>query len=93
MNQNLWNTHPALKNMHPLKIQVMNELAENTSGKSLSQSIPYLVKAQQTLNSSGLSFSPEESTLLMEILTKDMTSEEKQQVERIRMLLNQQKRK
>ena len=92
MNQTPWNTHPALKNMHPLKIQVMNELAQNASGKPLSQTVPYLLRAQQTLNAANLSFSPEESGLLMEILTKDMSPQEKQQVERLKILIQQNKK-
>ena len=90
--QNSWFDDPAVKNLHPLKQQVMNELIENTSGKSLMQTAPYLLKAQQTLNSAGLSFSSEESNLLMEILTKDMTPSEKQQLEQMKKLLNQYKR-
>ncbi len=90
MNQNPWQTHPVLKNMHPLKLQVINELAQNAAGKPLPQTALYLLKAQQTLKSANLSFTQEESTLLMEILTKDMTPQEKQQVERLKTFMNQQ---
>ncbi len=89
MEQQPWINNPKLKDMHPLKIQVMTELAQNTSGKSLIQAAPYLLKAQQTLKSAGLSFSEEESSLLMEILTKDMSIDEKQQIERMKTIINQ----
>ena len=89
MEQQPWLNNPKLKNMHPLKIQIITELAQNTVDKSLIQSAPYLLKAQQSLKSAGLSFSYEESALLMEILTKDMSIEEKQQVERIKTIMNQ----
>ncbi len=92
MSQTSWLNNPALKDMHPLKLRVITELAENASGKPLSQTVPYLLKAQQTLKAAGLSFSPEESALLMEILTKDMTTEEKQQFERMKALINQLKK-
>ena len=92
MNQKPWLNHPALKTMHPVKLQVINELAENASGKPLIQTAPYLLKAQRTLKEAGLSFTPEESTLLMEILAKDMTPAEKQQVERLKSFLQQQKK-
>lgn len=88
MAQTPWLNNPIFKNMNPLKIQVITELAENASGKPLSQTVPYLLKAQQTLKAANLSFSAEESALLMEILTKDMTPEEKQQVERMKALIN-----
>lgn len=88
MDQTPWLNNPALKDMDPLKIQVITELAENASGKPLPQTVPYLLKAQQTLKSAGLSFTETESALLMEILTKDMTAEEKQQVERMKALIS-----
>ena len=87
MNQKPWLNHPALKTMHPVKLQVINELAENASGRPLIQAAPYLLKAQQTLKEAGLSFSSEESALLMEILTQDMTPTEKQQLERLKIFL------
>ncbi len=89
MEQTPWLNHPDLKDMHPLKIQVMTELAESAFGKPLTQTVPYLLKAQQTLKSAGLSFTESESILLMEILTKDMTAEEKQKIERMKTLINQ----
>ena len=92
MNQKPWLNHPVLRNMHPVKLKVINELAENASGKPLIQTAPYLLKAQQTLKEANLSFSPEESALLMEILTKDMSSAEKQQVERLKTLFQQPKK-
>ena len=92
MNQKPWLNHPALQTMHPVKLQVINELAENAAGKPLTQTAPYLLKAQKILKEAGLSFTPEESSLLMEILTKDMTPAEKQQIERLKSFLQQQKK-
>lgn len=92
MTKKPWQNHPAIQTMHPLKLQVLNELAENASGKPLPQTVPYLLKAQNTLKEANLSFSEEESALLIEILTEDMTPQEKQQVERLKALLKQQKR-
>ena len=89
MPKNSWINEPAFKNMHPLKLKVLKDLANDTAGKPPSQTIPYLLKAQQTLKASNLSFSKEESTLLIEILTKDMTPEEKQQVERLKAFISQ----
>lgn len=89
MTQNSWLNEPAFKNMHPLKLKVLTDLTKEAAGKPLSQTIPYILKAQQTLKASNLSFSKEESALLIEILTKDMSLEEKQQVERLKTFINQ----
>lgn len=92
MKQQPWFNHPVFQTMHPLKLQVIKELTENAAGKPLIQTAPYLLKAQRTLHEANLSFSAEESALLIEILTKDMTPQEKQQVERLKVFLNQQKK-
>lgn len=92
MEQNPWLNNPALKDMHPIKLQVMTDLAKDTAGKPLTQAVPYLLKAQQTLKAANLSFSAKESALLMEILTKDMTDSEKQQLERMKALISQQRK-
>ena len=76
MTQNSWLNEPAFRNMHPLKLKVLIDLTKEAAGKPLSQTIPYILKAQQTLKASNLSFSKEESALLIEILTKDMSLEE-----------------
>lgn len=90
--ENTWFMHPALKDMDPIKLQVLTELAENTSGKPLTQAAGYLIKANKTLNAAGLSFTPQENILLMEILTKDMTETEKEELERIQTFLKQYKK-
>ncbi len=72
MSQSIFDQYDIFKTMHPVKIQVMKELAEQMQGKAMKDAAPLLMAATSKLKSHNLSFSPEESAVLLEILTKEM---------------------
>mgnify|MGYP006993231878 CR=1 FL=1 len=78
--------------MHPVKIQVMKELAEQMQGKAMKDAAPLLMAATSKLKSHNLSFSPEESAVLLEILTKDMNPQEKAKVEMMKNVIRKQRK-
>lgn len=80
-NQSIFEQYDIFKTMHPVKLQVMKELADNMRGKDLKDAAPYLMTATNKLKQNNQSFSPEEMRVLMEILTKDMNPQEKAKVE------------
>lgn len=80
-NQSIFEQYDIFKTMHPVKLQVMKELAANMQGRDLKEAAPYLMAATNKLKQNNQSFSPEEMRVLMEILTKDMNSQEKAKVE------------
>lgn len=82
-----WIHNPELKRLSPRKMELVTKLVEDTSGKTLSQSVPALVNIHKTLQAEGLSFTEEESALILDILTRDMTLKEKQQVEQMKQLI------
>lgn len=82
-----WIHNPELKRLSPRKMELVTTLVKETNGKTLSQSIPVLMNINKTLQSEGLSFTEEESALLMDILTRDMTLKEKQQVEKMKQMI------
>lgn len=73
--------------MHPVKIEVMKELAENMKGKELKDAAPLLMAATKKLKQHNQSFTQEEIRVLMEILTKDMSPQEKAKVEMMKNLI------
>lgn len=81
MSRPIFEEYDIFKTMHPVKLQVMKELVENMQGKQTKEAAPYLMAAMSKLKAHNLSFSPEEVKILMEILTKDMTPQEKAKVE------------
>lgn len=81
MSQSIFEQHEIFKTMHPVKIQVMKELVESMEGKSMKEAAPLLMNATAKLKSNNMSFTPQETTILLEILTKDMSPQEKAKVE------------
>ena len=65
----------------------MKELAEQMEGKALKDAAPVIMAASNKLKQQGKSFTPEETALLLEILTKDMTPQEKAKVEMMKSMM------
>ncbi len=93
MSQSIFEQYDIFKTMHPVKIQVMKELVESMQGKNMKDAAPLLMSATSKLKSHNLSFTPEETTVLLEILTKDMSPQEKAKVEMMKNVVKKQSRK
>ena len=87
MSQSIFEQYDIFKTMHPVKIEVMTELAENMTGKELKDAAPLLMAATKKLKQHNQSFTQEEIRVLMEILTKDMNPQEKAKVEMMKNLI------
>lgn len=92
MSQSIFDQYDIFKTMHPVKIQVMKELAEQMQGKAMKDAAPLLMAATSKIKSHNLSFSPEESAVLLEILTKDMNPQEKAKVEMMKNVIRKQRK-
>lgn len=88
MRNKSWINNPALENMHPRKKEIIIELIHESEGKTLQQSIPIILKAKTKLKTADLSFTQQETGLIMELLTTDMSPQEKRKVENIKNLMN-----
>lgn len=73
-----WINNPAIKNIDAKKLAVLIELINEAEGKPLDKSLPILMKANTKLKSMNLSFSNDETNLILEVLTKDMSQADKQ---------------
>lgn len=87
MSQSIFEQYDIFKTMHPVKIEVMKELAENMKGKELKDAAPLLMAATKKLKQHNQSFTQEEIRVLMEILTKDMSPQEKAKVEMMKNII------
>lgn len=87
MSQSIFDDYDIFKTMHPVKIQIMKELADQMQGKQMKDAAPLLMAATSQLKAHNLSFTPEESSVLLEILTKDMTPQEKAKVEMMKNMV------
>lgn len=93
MSDMAWIHNPELKRLSPRKMELVTKLVEESNGKTLTQAIPVLMNINKTLQSEGLSFTDEESALIMDILTRDMTLKERQQFENMKQMLLSQAKK
>lgn len=88
MNTMSWLNHPALQMMDEKKRTILMELIKESEGKPLTQSLPVLMNAQNKLKEQGLSFTKEETALIMAILTKDLSPAEKSKVEAMKKMMS-----
>jgi hypothetical protein len=82
-----WINHPAMKNIDARKLAILVDLANEAEGKPVDKALPLLVKSNAKMKAMGLSFTSDESDLMIEILTKDMSPAEKQKLEMIKKML------
>jgi len=81
------NNFPSLKTMHPFKVKVLTEFVDNAQGKTFAQALPALLTAKQQLQSKGMSFSKEESQLMIEAMAGHLSEEDKQKLTMMRNMM------
>lgn len=81
-----WMNNPALKGIDPAKLELIRMAAARTSGKTGRDLAPVMLALITSANKQGIRFSPEEVSLILDILKKGKSKEEQEQIERtIRM--------
>ena len=79
---NEWMDHPAMKNIDPAKLELIKMAAQKTSGKSGRDLAPVMLALITSANKQGLRFSPDEVSLILEILKDGKSREEQAQIDR-----------
>ena len=87
MSQSIFEQYDIFKTMHPVKVEVMKELSDNMKGKSMKDAAPLLMTAMNKLKSHNLSFTQEETKVLMEIMTKGMSQQDMSRVEMVKQMI------
>lgn len=87
MADSTWNNNPRMKNIDPRKLAVLMELIKEAEGKPIEKLIPLIISTNKKLQAQNLSFTKDESEILIEILTKKMSPKEKARFEMLRKLL------
>ncbi len=82
-----WTNNPKLNNVDPRKLAILLELMREAEGKSMDKLLPLLMNTNKRLQEQNLTFTKDESDMMIEILTKNMTPKEKQQFEMIRKMM------
>lgn len=82
-----WTNNPKLKNLDPKKMAILLDLAKEADGKPMDKVIPLLMNANKKVQQQNMTFSKEESDLMLDILTKNMSPQEKMQIEFIKKMM------
>lgn len=78
---NEWMNHPLLKNMNPMKYNLIQMAATKTAGKSGKELMPIMMALITSANKQGIHFTPDEITLILDIIKEGKTSKEKAQID------------
>ncbi len=79
---NDWMNSPLLKNIDPIKLELIQMAAAQTSGKSGKDLAPVMLALITSANKKGIRFSSDEVQLILEILKEGKSEEEQAQIER-----------
>ena len=64
---NDWMNNPAMKNIDPIKLELIKTAASKTSGKSGKELAPIMMALISGANKQGIRFTPEEMTLILSL--------------------------
>ena len=82
-----WINHPAMKNIHPAKKQILLELSKNSKNLTFDKLLPLMMSTNTKLKSQGLNFTQQETDLITEILSANLTPAERQKFETLKKMM------
>ena len=74
----MFEQNPKLRNIHPTKLRIINEIKEQSKYQSAEELLPQILQINQELKRRNLSFTKEESALLLEAMEESMSPAERQ---------------
>lgn len=87
MEQN-WKNDPSLKNIDPGKLSLLQNLAEQSGGRSPSDMLPFLMNAAAKGRKSGLQFSSDEISAILSVLKAGKSQKEAAKIDQIVRLMS-----
>ena len=86
---NDWMNHPAMENIDPVKLVLIKAAASKINGKNGNQMATVMMALITTARQKGIQFSPEEMTLILEVLKDGKSEEEQGQIDgMVNMVMN-----
>lgn len=74
--------NPAMKNMDPLKLELIKTAATQTAGKSGNSLAPVLLSLITNANKQGIRFSPDEMNLILDLMKNGKPKKEQDQIDK-----------
>ena len=85
---NEWMNNPAMKNIDPIKLELIQMAASQTAGKSGRDLAPIMMALITKANKKGISFSVDEMSLILEIMKDGKSKDEQAQIDRTINMVN-----
>ena len=79
---NEWMNNPAMKNIDPIILELIQMAASQTAGKSGRDLAPIMMALITNANKKGISFSGDEMSLILEIMKDGKSKDEQAQIDR-----------
>jgi hypothetical protein len=76
-----------LKSMHPLKKEIITRLANTKTNLTPEEILPHMMNINKELSKRNLAFSKSESELIIDVMSKDMTPEQKSKINMLKSFL------
>ncbi len=76
-----WMNHPAMKNLDPVKLELIRSAAKQTEGKTGKALAPVMLSLIVNANKRGIRFTPEETDLILAIMKEGKSDSEKKQID------------
>lgn len=80
---NEWMNHLDLKNMDPVKLELIKLASRQTAGKNGRSLAPVMMALITSANKKGISFTPQEMSLILDILKEGKSPEEQSQIDQM----------
>jgi hypothetical protein len=87
MPDNSFNSNPKMKNIDPRKLAILLEVMKEAEGKPMDKLLPLMMNTNKKLQEQNLSFSKDESDMLVDILSKNLSPKEKAQFEMLKKMM------
>lgn len=78
---NEWLNNPAIKNIDPVKLELIKAAASQTEGKTGKSLAPIMMALITNANKRGIQFTPDEVSLIISIVKEGKPKEEQAQIE------------
>ena len=80
--------HPMLKNMDPVKLELIRSAASKTKGKSGKALAPVMMALITSANKKGIRFTPDEMTMIISILKEGKSEEEQARIDQMLKMMH-----
>ena len=80
----MFEQNPKLRNIHPTKLKIINEIKEQSRYQSTEELLPQILQINQELKRRKLSCKKEESAVLLEPMAETMSPSEGQKFQMIK---------